>query len=128
MPVTTPLNEPIVPAAKLLLLHNPPLTASLNDVVNPAHTVEEPIIAVGAVLTVTVMDVAQPVGKVYVIAAVPTAIPLTTPVEEPTLTAPAPALHTPLPGSVNVIVDPAQTADGPLIDDGNGLTVIVFVT
>jgi hypothetical protein len=39
-----------------------------------------------------------------------------------------PLTHVPPPGSVNVIVAPAHTADGPLMGDGRALTVIVFIT
>jgi len=64
IPVTIPLSEPIVPTATLLLLQAPPATGSLRPVVSPAHTVDAPTIAVGALLTVTVIVVAHPVGKV----------------------------------------------------------------
>ena len=60
-PVTTPLIEPIV-ADGLLLVHNPPVIASLNASVPPTHTVAgPPVIAGGIGLTVTVCVAAQPV-------------------------------------------------------------------
>jgi len=64
MPVTMPLRIPTVPAAGLLLLQVPPPAGSVKAVVAPAHTVDDPSIAVGAVLTVTVVLIAQPVGRV----------------------------------------------------------------
>ena len=36
-------------------------------------------------------------------------------------------IHVPPPGSVSVMVALTHTADGPLIADGNGLTVTVVV-
>lgn len=63
-PATTPPDGSIVPAAGLLLLQPPPGTASLNAVVAPWHTVADPMIPVGDTLTVTVLLVVHPVGKV----------------------------------------------------------------
>jgi hypothetical protein len=51
LPVTTP--EPLTVAnAGLLLLHEPPVVASVNVVVKPAHTLVTPVIAAGAAFTV----------------------------------------------------------------------------
>jgi hypothetical protein len=64
---------------------------------------------------------------VYVIVAVPPEIPVTTPVDEPTVPmAVALLLHTP-PDVVqpSVVVLPTQTVAVPVIDAGNGLTVTV---
>ena len=67
MPADTPLTmpvEPIVATEPSLLLHAPPLVASLNVVVEPAHALMVPVIAdtVGNGLTVTndVTVVTQP--------------------------------------------------------------------
>lgn len=54
LPVTLPLTAPV--------LHMPPLTASLRVAVMPTHTSDRPVIAVGAVFTVTVIAAAQPEG------------------------------------------------------------------
>ena len=62
-PVTIPLNVPIDAASGLVLDHDPPVTASLSVVVPLWHTVAEPIIAVGAGLTVTTIAVVHPVGN-----------------------------------------------------------------
>src|SRR4051812_34260199 len=47
IPVTTPLDEPTVACAVLLLLHVPAGVASLRFVVNPTHKTAEPVIAAG---------------------------------------------------------------------------------
>ena len=47
VPAATPFTEPealTVAAAVLVLLHTPPVVPSLNDVVEPAHTVAAPLI------------------------------------------------------------------------------------
>ena len=64
IPVTIPDSEPIVAAAVLPLVQTPPPTLSVNVAVPPAHTVEGPVMVTGELLTVTVIFVAQPVGKV----------------------------------------------------------------
>ena len=71
--VTMPLVGPIFPAARLLLLQVPPPGASVNAVVVPAHMEVAPIIGPGNGLTVNVASVVQPVGKVYVMIAMPPA-------------------------------------------------------
>jgi hypothetical protein len=45
-----------------LLLHVPPLTGSVNNVVEPRHTWLRPVMAPGDVFTVTVIVLKQPVG------------------------------------------------------------------
>ena len=64
MPVTVPLSEPTVATSGLELVHRPPGTTSLKLVVPPAHTVAAPLMGSGEELTVTVMEAAQPVGRV----------------------------------------------------------------
>jgi hypothetical protein len=63
-PVTIPEEEPIVATAGLLLLHVPPGVGSVIVAVSPEHALAGPLIARGAAFTVTIMDVAQPVGSV----------------------------------------------------------------
>ncbi len=62
----------------------------------------------------------------YVIVTAPAVTPFTMPVVEPTVALPLLALQLP-PGValVKVIEEPSQTAEGPVIAAGNGLTVIV---
>ena len=52
-PVTIPEAEPTVATAGLKELHMPPVTASDNVEVLEKHTIAEPVIANGEVLTVT---------------------------------------------------------------------------
>ena len=124
-PVTTPVPNPIVPLPLLAVQVPPP--ASVNAVVKPTHTVRVPVMDAGSGFTVTTAVIIQPVAvNVYVIVAVPDApVPVTRPVDEPTLAVPgALLLHTP-PGvaSLNEVVKPEQTASVPRIADGNGFTV-----
>ena len=53
-PLTTPLVEPTVATAVLLLLHVPPLTASANVVFAPTHADTVPVMLAGATFTVIV--------------------------------------------------------------------------
>ena len=59
-----PLSEPMVAAVGVPLLHEPPLTLSDSVVVAAVHTVEEPLIAAGPLVTLTVPVIAHPVGNV----------------------------------------------------------------
>ena len=77
-PVTMP-DVPIVATPVLLLAHVPPVGVLLSVDVLPTHTTGDPIINPGSGLIVTVVVVRQPVGRVYVMLAVPAAMPLTVP-------------------------------------------------
>ena len=46
-PVTTPVVEPTAAIVDALELHVPPVVASVRLIVNPEHTIEGPVIAVG---------------------------------------------------------------------------------
>ena len=59
----TPVVEPIVPVAVLLLVHVPPETRSFKAVVEPAHKAVVPVIADGAVFIVTFFETMHPVPK-----------------------------------------------------------------
>ena len=54
----------IIALAALLLLQVPPMIASVNVVVDPAHNICEPLIVVGTAFIVTVVVAMQPVGSV----------------------------------------------------------------
>ncbi len=128
MPVTTPVaisTELFV----LLLLHVPPVTASVSVVVNPIHTLLVPDIAAGNGFTVNVIDVAHPVASsVYVISVVPVVRPVTIPDVDPIdATVDVPLLQVPPPAPVSVAAFPAHSADVPVIEAGKALIVIVFV-
>ena len=64
MPVTTPVEGPIVAIAVVLLLQVPPPVASLKVVVKPAQTLVFPVIGDGSGLTVTTTIAVQPVASV----------------------------------------------------------------
>lgn len=60
-PERIPLAEPIVAWAVLLLLHVPPPVASVSVEVNPKQIAVVPLIAPGAVFTVSVVVATQPI-------------------------------------------------------------------
>ena len=62
MPVTMP-DVPIVAKVPSLLLHVPPVVASLSDVVNPTQTLAVPLMIPGIELTVATAVALQPEGK-----------------------------------------------------------------
>ena len=113
-----------------MVLHVPVPSASLKLIVRPGQTVSDtPVIATGSGLIVMIVVVMQLVGSVYVIVAVagPAAIPVTDPVVEFTDTVISAVLHVPPPASLNMIVEPEQTAPDPKIFVGNGFTVKILV-
>ena len=63
-PFTTPVEEPMVARAVLLLLHMLVPDASASVVVFPTQTLVVPVIAKGSGLTVTFTEVVQPVARV----------------------------------------------------------------
>ena len=63
-PETTPEPEPTVAIPVLLLVHEPPPEASVNNVISPWHTYVLPAIADGSGFTVIGIVVMQPVGNV----------------------------------------------------------------
>ena len=81
MPVTTPVLLPIVATAPSVLVHTPPEVADASAEVAPTHIVGVPVITAGTKPTVITAVVRQPVGRAYVIFAVPLATPVTMPVE-----------------------------------------------
>lgn len=129
LPVTTPLEEPMLATPELLLLHVPPPDVFVSVLVSPRHTDVFPPMVAGNGFTVTVAVILHPVGIVYVIVAVPPAIPVTIPEEIPTVAIERLLLlHVPLGlGSDSVIVEPWQNATLPAMADGNGLTVMTRV-
>jgi hypothetical protein len=58
-PVTTPVL-PVTVSAGEVVFHVPPVTGSDSVIVLPLHTEAGPVIAVGVVFTVTVMDDVHP--------------------------------------------------------------------
>ena len=129
IPLTTPVPEPTVASDVLLLLHVPPVVASLKVVVEPIHTLATPVIDAGFGLTVTPNTAVQPAGSVYVMVAVPADTPVTIPVPAPTEAIEVLLLlHVPpLVASLSEVVSPTQTLLTPVIADGVGLTVSIIV-
>jgi hypothetical protein len=114
--------------AALLVLQIPPGIALVSKVDDPLQTLAVPPIADGDALTVIVVVLKHPVGKVYVIVEVPAAIEVTTPVPEITATLASLLLHVPPTlASNNVVVRPVHTVVVPVITAGVGLTVTTCV-
>ena len=63
-PVIIPELVPAIATAVLLVLHVPPVTASVNVVLEPAHIMAVPLIEVGAWLIDTVVIAIHPVASV----------------------------------------------------------------
>jgi hypothetical protein len=78
-PVTTPVPEPTVAIAVLLLAHDPPDVELLNVVVEPTQTEWVPVFAEGTGITVTSVVAKHPVLSIYVMFEVPAATPVTFP-------------------------------------------------
>ena len=126
-PFTVPESDPTLTLDEVLL-HTPPLIQSVTVVTPPIQT-EGSARGHGAVVTVMIDEVKQPVGYVYVIAAVPPATPHTLPLAEPMVAiATAPLVHVPpVVASDSVRQEPMQTLAGPVIAGGVGLIEIVAV-
>jgi hypothetical protein len=60
---TLPVVESIVATPSMLLVHTPPVVVLASVTVEPAHRPRLPVIAAGALLTVTVLLVEQPEGS-----------------------------------------------------------------
>ena len=58
-PVTTPVVDPTLAIAGVLLVHVPPLVVLLNVIVEPVHTLLAPVMAAGEGLTDEVLDAAE---------------------------------------------------------------------
>ena len=133
-PQTEPDEVPTVAIPVLLLDHKPPTTVSDNVVHAPTHTLDTPRIGPGEGLTFTVVVTKQLVGNVYFIVVDKPFVTPVTVVDElgPAVHVAASGLllvHVP-PGvpSVNVIVWPTHTDDGPDIGAADGeLTVTTTV-
>jgi hypothetical protein len=57
-----PEEEPTEATGVLLLVHTPPVVASVSVIVCPAHTAEAPAIAAGVWFTVMANEAEQPAG------------------------------------------------------------------
>ena len=128
-PVTIPDAAPTEATEGKLLLHVPPVTASVNVAELPIQRELAPVTALGTP-KLTVTDVcAEPHEFEYVILTVPVTTPVTIPVDAPTVASTvAPEVQVPPDTeSDKVIVPPTQTLDDPEITDGAGFTLIATV-
>jgi hypothetical protein len=124
--VTPVITLALVDAFALLLAHVPPDTVLFSVIMLPAHTEEGPLIADGAAFTVTIAVAIQPLPNVYVIVAVPAAIPVTTPVVLIVAVNALLLVHVPpVVVLARVVVLPSHTAWVPVIVAGKAFTVIV---
>ena len=139
VPDATPFTRPLlftVATAVLVLLHMPPVAPSLNNVVEPPHTVAVPLIVPAADVPLTVTTcvaatVPQVLVTVYDMVDVPDATPLTSPLLFTVAAEVLVLLHAPpVAPSLNDVVEPTHTVAVPLIvpATGNGLTVTIWET
>ena len=128
-PVAIPVPAPIVAIVVLSLVHTPPGVPFESVPGWPTQMAATPVMAVGAAVTVIVIDTEHPPAPEQTIVLVPGAIPATTPEVGPTVAiAVAVELHvTPDVMSDNVEVCPTHRVVTPLIAPGIGLTVMTFV-
>ena len=126
---TRPVREPTVATLVVPEVHVPP-PPSVNAVVPPTHTFNEPVIAAGGALTVTGIVEKQPSLSVYDIVVVPVPTPVTEPEDEPIVAAAVLLLaHVPPPGEhVSELEAPTHEIDDPLIAPGAIFTVIALNT
>ena len=124
-----PEDEPILRIAGDPLIHVPPGDESDKIVVRPKQTLLMPLTATGSGFTVTPTVAIQPVGKVYVIIAVPASAPPTVPVPTPTTATEISLLDQTPPAviSVSAIVNPAQTFVVPVMAAGSAYTVTIVL-
>jgi hypothetical protein len=115
--------------AGLKLVHVPPGVAELNVVVEPTQTFIVPVIGAAMGFTVIDTNVLQPVaGSEYSMTVAPVVTGVTVPVVDPMVaTAVVPLLQVPPDvRSIKVTEEPIQTLPGPIITDGNALTVTIL--
>ena len=128
-PVTRPVDGLIEAVAGTLLLHTPPVAASLNVVVRPWQTLVAPVIAAGVGLTVNGVVIKQLVAVlVKLIVNTPAETPVTTPPEDTDAKAVLLLVQVPGPDtSDKVVVEPTHTKLLPVIPDGKAFTVTTSV-
>ena len=116
-PVTTPVLVVIDTVNRLPVLQAPPEIASVSVVLAPIHIPVTPLITAGNELIATTAVRTQPEGIEYDIVAVPSATPLTIPVEPPILAMPELLLlHVPpIVPSARAVVEPTHALSTPVI-------------
>ena len=125
--VTNPVKEPMDAIDGALLVHPPPLAASLSVAAPPTQRLVVPVIANIGFTTIEVVMV-QPVGATYEMATVPAAIPVKKP-DEALIVAMAelPLVHAP-PAVLllNVVLLPWHTAGLPVMGVGAFTVTVVL--
>ncbi len=118
--------EPTVATDVLLLIHVPPLVASVSVIAIPVQSRVFPEIDAGDGLTVTIVVAVQPETTVNVIVAVPNATPVTVPELITVATDVLLLDHDKglAEASVNCVVAFAHTEVIPVIAEGAGATVL----
>lgn len=130
VPALTPVTRPeafTVAFRVLLLVHTPPPVASLSPSVADWHTGALPVIAAGAVFTVTTVVVLQPPLIVYVMVVVPADTDTTLPEKLIVATEVLLLVHETPPGvaSVRKVDPPMQISVDPDIGAGEVFTLIL---
>jgi len=119
---TTPVAAPMPTFVTSLLVHAPPVLASVNVVEPPSQAKSVPLIAAGAGFIDTVELEEQPeFVDVNVIVAMPPDTPVTTPVAELIVaTLAVPLVQVPPPGValLSAMVAPGQTGVAPVVAKG----------
>ena len=126
LPDTIPVVKPTVASKGMVLLQVPPVDVLLKVMVLPTHTEVDPVVAAGAIFMVTVAYTSGPQPLLYVIGAVPCAIPVQLPVAGLIVAmVVAPLLHVP-PVEVSPKTEDAPTHinAGTVMATGAALTVI----
>jgi hypothetical protein len=127
MPDTTPVTPSTVATLTLLLFQVPPGVALVSREVLPTQALVVPPIGAGDALTVTVADIAQVFGRVYVILAVPIEMPARLPDGVIVATRGSLLVHIPLKyGFVYVVTAPAQAFKEPPMGPGTAFTVAIL--
>ena len=112
-----------------LMLQVPPGLASASVLHSPTHTLCVPVITAGDGVTVTTIELLQPLPRDVVIVVVPADMPVTTPVVGSTVPTAGTLLLQVPPGEdeVSVVVSPTHTLAVPVIVPGPAFTVTVAV-
>ncbi len=128
-PITKPEPVPTEATVVLLLVHTPPVVASLSMVDWPRHTEPDPVIDVRAALTVTTLVATQPVEvNVKLMVAVPVVRAETTPEVFTVATVELALPQVPLPVALlSGEVEPAHSVATPVIAEGSAITVTTLV-
>lgn len=128
-PVTMPVSAPTDAIVTGVLVHRPPEVELDNEIDAPTQTLVGPEIADGNGFTVIILVTKHPPPMLYVTTPVPTDMPVTTPVVDPTLIFPDDVCQVPPATEFeSVVLVPTHTVESPVIAPGVGVTVTVFTS